>query len=248
MTLMIFSFRSNKWLSSILGIMSLCGALSSAQAVTPEETLKSLFETRYQGVGIQSVKKTPFNNLYEVVLDDQIVYTDEKNTFVMMGELFDTATKRNLTAARVRELTSVPFSIFPLKNAIKTVQGTGQNKIVVFSDPDCPYCKELEKELTKVNNITVYTFLLPLASHPDAARKAQIIWCSADSSRAWHDHMLRHKLDSKSKKECDTPIDANLKQARELRINGTPTLFFENGLRVPGAISANQIEEILKQK
>lgn len=232
-------------LGLVLGAMSVI--FSQAQA-TPETDLKTLFEGRFQGVTVESVKKTPFPDLYEVVLDNQIIYTDAKSTFVMMGELFDTKTKRNLTAERVRELSAVNFQIFPLKNAIKSVHGNGKDKIVVFSDPDCSYCKALEKELVKLNNVTIYTFLLPLSSHPDAERKANLIWCSADPKQTWHDHMLRDKLENNVKKTCNTPIASNIKLATELKINGTPTLFFESGLRVPGAISAEEINDILKQQ
>lgn len=232
-----------------LGIMFGAMSLIFSQAhATPETDLKTLFESRFQGVAVESVKKTPFPDLYEVVLDNQIIYTDAKSTFVMMGELFDTKTKRNLTAERVRELSAVNFQIFPLKNAIKSVHGNGKDKIVVFSDPDCSYCKALEKELVKVNNVTIYTFLLPLSSHPDAERKANTIWCSADPKQAWQDHMLRDKLESHAKKACSTPVASNIKLATELKINGTPTLFFESGLRVPGAISAEEIHDILKQQ
>jgi thiol:disulfide interchange protein DsbC len=138
------------------------------------------------------------------------------------------------------------FSKLPLDKAMVKVKGDGSRKIAIFSDPDCPFCKRLEPELEKLDNVTIYTFLYPLtALHPDAMRKATMVWCSPDRQRAWDDLMLRGKLPEGSL-SCATPILEINELARSLGINGTPGIVFESGKLIPGAISSDQIEAQFK--
>ena len=133
------------------------------------------------------------------------------------------------------------FSSLPLQLAIKNVKGEGKRKLVVFSDPDCPYCRRLEREtLRKMDNITIYTFLLPLEQHSDASRKAALIWCSKDKSKAWHDWMLDNKLPATSRL-CMAPLEGDQKLAQQLGIHGTPTLIFEDGRASSGTISPEEL-------
>jgi thiol:disulfide interchange protein DsbC len=131
----------------------------------------------------------------------------------------------------------------PLNQAIKVVKGNGSRKLAVFSDPDCPFCKQLEQQaLVGLNDVTIYTFLFPLAElHPDAANKAKAIWCAQDRTRAWQDWMLNGQL-PKGATTCATPVEENAELGKKLGIRGTPLLIFANGKRVSGAIPAQEIE------
>ena len=149
---------------------------------------------------------------------------------------------QNLTQKRLSELNAISWNDLPLDAAFKTVHGNGKRVLAVFVDPNCPYCKHFEKELVKVDDITVYTFLFPILSQ-DSHQKAQAIWCSADKSKAWSDWMLNGKVPAAA--NCATPIAENLAFARKNNITGTPTLIFANGQRVPGAISAERLEKML---
>jgi thiol:disulfide interchange protein DsbC len=151
---------------------------------------------------------------------------------------------QNLTEKRLRELSGVKWGDLPLDAAFKTVRGNGKRTLAVFSDPNCPYCKRFEKDLAKVDDVTIYTFLYPILS-PDSHEKAKAIWCSSDKSKAWSDLMLNGKVPAAA--QCDTPIDRNLALGRKFRINGTPTLIFASGERVPGAVSAEQLEKLFAQ-
>lgn len=229
-----------------LTMAMLAAGMMTANAWADEASLKKTIEATYPKVRVQSITKTPYTGLYEVFLDGQIIYTDEKLSFLIVeGRLIDPKNKRDITAERLDELTKVNFAALPLDKAIKVVKGNGSRKLVVFSDPDCPYCKKLEqKDLIGITDVTVYTFLYPLEElHPDAANKSRTIWCSQDKGKAWQEWMLNGQLPKS--KECDAPIDEVASLGRKLGIASTPTLIFENGKRVLGAYPAKEIEKLL---
>ncbi|HWT28742.1 MAG TPA: DsbC family protein, partial [Methylophilaceae bacterium] len=188
----------------IIGLIM--AALLTSSAYADEASLKKSIETVYPKLKVQSITKTPYAGLYEVFLDGQIIYTDDKFSFLIAeGKVIDPVSRRNLTGERLDELNKVDFASLPLDQAIKVVKGNGSRKLVVFSDPDCPFCKRLEqRELVNITDVTIYTFLFPLEQlHPDAANKARAIWCSADKSKAWTDWVLNNQL-PKAAGNCDT--------------------------------------------
>ncbi|MDR2219583.1 MAG: DsbC family protein [Methylobacillus sp.] len=220
--------------------------MMTTAAWADEASLKKAFEAAYPKFPVKSVTKTPYAGLYEIVVGGQIIYADEKLSFILVeGSLIDPKSRRNITQERMNELTKVNFSTLPFDKAIKVVKGNGSRKLVVFSDPDCPYCKKLEqKELASLTDVTIYTFLYPIPQlHPDAANKARAIWCSPDKVKAWQDWMLRGQLLKGT--ECDTPVDELIGLGDQLGIDSTPTLIFENGRRVLGAYPAKEIDELL---
>lgn len=226
---------------------TLLAGLLAANAWADEASLKKAVEAAYPKLKVHSVTKTPFNGLYEVFLGEEIFYTDEKFTYLIVeGRLIDAKSRKNLTSDRMEELTKVDFSSLPLNQAIKVVKGNGSRKLVVFSDPDCPYCKQLEQHsLAGLNDVTIYTFLYPLESlHPDAANKAKAIWCAPDRTRAWQDWMLNGQL-AKNGTTCSTPVEETAELGKKLGVRGTPLLIFSNGKRVSGAIPAQEIENRL---
>jgi len=181
----------------------------SGSALADEAGLRKAIEAAYPKVRIENITKTPYAGLYEVFLDGQIVYTNEKFSFLIAeGRLVDPKTKRDITGERMDELTKIKFSALPLDQAIKVVKGSGSRTMVVFSDPDCPYCKQLEqKELVNITDVTIYTFLYPLEQlHPDAGNKAKAIWCAPDRAKAWTDWAMNGKL-PEGAASCDTPLD-----------------------------------------
>lgn len=227
--------------------MTACGA----QADAPPKDLKANLAKKL-GQPVDTIKETPIKGLYEVVLNKRhIVYSDAKGEYVVVGDLVNVATKKSITEARMAELNKVDFAKLPLADAIKEVRGDGKRQIVVFSDPDCPFCKRLETQsLAGIDNITIYTFLMPIASlHPDAARKSELIWCAEDRTKAWQDFIFQGNLPAGGKANCETPIARNVKLGESLGINGTPALIFADGQIVSGAQPKEMIEKTLaKQK
>ena len=195
---------------------------------------------------IDEVSKTPMNGLYELrVNDSEIFYTDAEGNFLIQGNLIDTKAKRNLTEERVEKLSAIDFGALPLKDAFTVVRGNGKRKMAVFEDPNCGYCKRFERDLQKVSDVTVYMFLYPILS-PDSIEKSKNIWCTKDKAKAWHDMMVRDQPSPKA--TCDTAaIDRNIAFGKKHKITGTPTVFFVDGSRVPGAIGAPQVEKLLAE-
>ena len=205
---------------------------------------KNLAERLPSFAKIDEVSKTPMNGLYEVrVNESDIFYTDAEGNFLLQGNLIDTKAKRNLTEERVEKLSAIDFGALPLKDAFTIVRGTGKRKMAVFEDPNCGYCKRFERDLQKVNDVTVYMFLYPILS-PDSTEKSKSIWCAKDKGKTWQDLMVRDVAVPKA--ACDTSVlDRNIALGRKHKITGTPTLFFADGSRVPGAINSQQVEKFL---
>jgi thiol:disulfide interchange protein DsbC len=225
-------------------------ALMSAFATTAfadEASLKKAVEAAYPKFKVEKVTKTPYAGLYEVFMGGQIIYTDEKLSFLIAeGRLVDPKTKKDITGERLEELTKIDFSSLPLDQAIKVVKGNGSRKLVVFSDVDCPFCKRLERnELANITDVTVYTFLYPIEQlHPDAANKSKLIWCAKDRVKAWEDWILRDQLSSTAG-NCDVPLEKVGQLARRTGITSTPTLIFSDGKRMLGAQPYKEIERML---
>ena len=216
----------------------------SQLACADEASLKQKIEKAYPKFKVESVVKTPYAGLYEVFMGGQIIYTDEKLTFLIAeGQLVDPETKRNVTDERLAELTKIDFNSLPLDKAIKVVKGDGSRKLAVFSDVDCPFCKRLEQnELSNITDVTIYTFLYPLEQlHPNAAAKSKLIWCAGDRVAAWNDWVFNNKL-PESAGDCKVPLEEVGNLARKLGVVSTPTLIFSDGKRVQGAQPYKAIE------
>lgn len=205
-----------------------------------EATLRARFAERI-GAQPESIQRTPFG-LYEVIVAGDIFYTDAKADYVVMGRVFDTRTREDITQKRKDEINKVDFKTLPLDQAIKTVRGDGSRVMAVFADPNCGFCKSLERTLLDMKNVTIYTFLYPILS-PDSMEKSKNIWCAKDRSKAWNELMISGKAPAAG--DCKTPLEANLALGQKLNVNGTPTVFFTNGQRAPGALPANHLEERL---
>jgi len=219
----------------------------SLSTFADEDTLREVMKNTYPELPIKSIQKTDYNDLYEVFIGSQIIYTNDAFDFLIVeGRVVDPKTKIDLTELRLEELSRVNFNDLPLSDAIKVVKGDGKRKIAIFSDVDCPYCKRLEKkELSNIDNITIYTFLYPLAIHPEAEEKSKKIWCAKDRAKAWSDYIFNDKL-PKNSGDCKTPINKIVKLGKDLGISSTPTIILSNGKRVPGAIPYKQLEEYLQ--
>ena len=194
---------------------------------------------------IDEVSKTPIAGLYELRVGTDIYYSDEKGNHLIDGHIVETATRTNLTQARVDKLTAIDVAALPLKDAIVWKQGSGARKLVVFADPNCGYCKRFERDLNSVKDVTVYTFLYPILGG-DSPEKSKNIWCAKDRTAAWRDWMLDGVAPARAMGQCDTgAIERNTELGQKHKINGTPALVFEDGKRVGGAIPAAQIEKQL---
>jgi thiol:disulfide interchange protein DsbC len=227
-------------LTAILAAALLAFA-AHAQSGTEAEIKKSLEASLGNGAKIESVRDAGFLGLYEVVVSVDVVYTDKKAAYLLLGDIVETKSRRNLTEERKNKLAQIKFSDLPLDIAVKQVRGNGKRVFATFEDPNCGYCKKLAKEVAAMTDVTIYTFLYPILS-PSSTEKSKAIWCAADRAKAWNDWMVNGVEPATGK--CDaTAIDKVVALGRKLNIRGTPTIFFTDGSRIPGYVPVSQIEQ-----
>lgn len=202
------------------------------------------FRAMYPNTRFTGVRKSKISGLYEVVMGDNVAYTDESGRYFVFGHLFDMQEQVDITAQRQTAAKKTEFPSQFLANAIKTVKGDGSRVVAVFSDPDCPYCKKLEGELAKIDNVTVYTFMYPLEQlHPEAKTKSISVWCSGNRQAAWQQTVLTGAPPKLA--ACNNPINDNLVLGSRLGVTGTPTLISMDGRLMPGAAPAEKLEQWL---
>ncbi len=220
--------------------LAISGLMTADVAMANPDLVKKEVEKKFPEVKIERVTKTIYGGLYEIFAGSEILYTDEKVTFLVLGNLIDTQTRNNITEARMQKLTAIKFDDLPLEQAIKLVRGNGSRRMAIFADPNCGYCKRFEQDVNQLENVTAYIFTYPILS-PDSMTKSKSIWCSPDRLKAWQDQMLRGQAPTAAG-TCESPVDKLVALGQRLRINGTPTTFFENGERISGAIPREQID------
>ncbi len=194
--------------------------------------------------GIQEVRKTPVPGLFEVRANDsEIYYTDAQGNYLIQGELYDLRKQINLTKERENVLTAVKWDSLPFKDSITFTRGNGARKLAVFADPNCGYCKKFERDLLKVDNVTVHVFQIGILG-PDSKTKNRAIWCSRDKGQAWLDWMVRGTAPAEAAAMCDaSAVTRNEAFATKVKVTGTPALLFEDGSRVGGALSMEDLEQ-----
>lgn len=218
------------------------------RAQNAEETkLRQALALKFPKTTLESVTRLPFPGLYEVVMGGEVVYTDARAEFMMGGTLYDIRTlpARDITQDTKQKLVSKSLTTSH-DSAIKMVRGNGKRVIYTFEDPNCGYCRELYKELGKMTDITVYTFLLPILS-PDSADKSRAIWCSKDRAKAWDQVMTKGSL-ADQVKPCDAPLEKNAQLAQRFNIRGTPAIYLASGQQIGGYVPAAQIEQALGKR
>lgn len=248
--------RAQHLIAAIAFASSAAALAADGAAIPPAEPaaveMRQALASRYPNTKFGDIQRSAVPGLWEVWMGANVAYVTDEGRHFIFGHLYDMQTQVDLTAAKKELLrpqgeaapAALSFSDLPLGDAIKTVRGKGERKLAVFSDPHCTYCRQLEKSLDKLDNITVYTFLFPIESlHPEAAAVAQSIWCAKDRTRAWKKYMGLGKAPAPAR--CDTPIDRNVALAANARINGTPYILFANGDKAAGALDTASLERRL---
>jgi thiol:disulfide interchange protein DsbC len=253
-------------------LLALSFDVLAASPTADESLLLASLKKAHPGTHFSSVARTPIPGWYEVWMGSNVAYVNSKNLrYLVFGRLFDTQSMTDLTAPKLAQAERLqqqaeerhddapvlPIAQLPLADAIKTVHGNGgdaSRSVVVFSDPACPYCKRLEPELDKIDNVTIYTFLVPF----QGVALPTAIWCAADRQQAWRQAMHEEEQNGiampnsirsivPSPVSCATPLDRNLALAQRLKVQGTPTLFFANERRIDGVADAIEIEAQIKR-
>ena len=215
--------------------------------VAADSDVRAALAKQFPGVKITSISPSPtVPGWLEVNTADRLVYATPDGRLLFVGNVIDLASKADLTGARWRELNPIDFQALPLNLAVTVRKGKGSRVVAVFSDPHCPYCQQLEKELAGLDDVTVHTFLFPLeAIHPGATETAKKIWCAKDRAGTWTRWMLEQKLEV-TDAGCDTQGLTTVENlGRQLKVSATPTLFFSDGSRQDGAPDAKGLVDAL---
>ena len=213
------------------------------------EIITSIEKNNPDMKGIQEVRETPIQNLYEIRINSSdIFYSDKDGKTLFLGSMFksENGTKINITEQRISDLTKVDISKLNFKDAITRKIGSGKNTIITFEDPNCGYCKKIHGELLKLKNVTIHTFILPILG-PKSLEVSKVIWCSKDKLKAWDDYLINQTLPEA--KMCDvSALERNIIFAKEHKIRGTPTLIFKNGKIISSYLTTEQIMENINKK
>lgn len=232
--------------------LGLLGAALVATSAHANEAVirKNLSERLPNLPRIEDVRATPMRGLFEIRINGtDLLYTDAEGNYLIQGALIDTKARVNLTEERLEKLTAIAFDDLPLKDAFTVVRGNGQRKLAVFADPNCGFCKRFERDLAKLDNVTIHTFLYPVLGK-DSEQKSRAIWCARDRAKTWDDWMLRGVTppEPKADAKCDAAaLGRNIAFGQKYRITGTPTTILANGTRVPGAVGLDRLEPLLAQ-
>ncbi len=229
----------------VAGLAVLAGLAQADEA----SIRKNLAERIPQLKQIDEVNKTAVPGLFEIrVNGSEIFYVDADANHLIQGNLIDTKQRRNLTEERIEKLSMVAFDSLPAKDGFTIVRGNGKRKLAVFEDPNCGYCKRFERDLQKVDNVTISMYLYPILGEA-SVEKSKAVWCAKDKGKAWQDLMVREQAPpAAGAPGCDTTaLDRNMAFGKKHKITGTPTLIFADGSRVPGAISTAQVEKYLNE-
>lgn len=219
--------------------------LVSFAAFADETALREHLQKTYPQIGqIDQVNKSPMPGIYEVVTPDHLFYTDKKGDYLINGVIWDLRSMRNITEERSRKLFAVDYKKLPFELTFKEVKGNGKRELLIFTDPNCGYCKKLERELQKVDNVTIYRLMFPIFEGSDV--KVRNVWCSNDRTKTWTDMLLNGVVaPAATDPKCSYPVNKALEWGQKMRINGTPAMIFSDGTLVPGALPAEEIEKAL---
>lgn len=220
----------------------------AAAARADEAQIRRVVEAQFEGAKVEGIGPAPLG-LYEVRVRTargvQLVYSDADAQHLFIGRILDTKAERDITNERLRKLNAVKFDTLPFDQAVKVQHGNGRRVLAMFSDPHCPYCRQFEQSLQKVDDVTIYVFMFPVI-RPDLADHSRAVWCSADRAKAWVDLALNGKVPA-AKPSCANPVEKNVELGQKLGVTATPTLFFASGERVSGVLHPTDLTEELEK-
>jgi thiol:disulfide interchange protein DsbC len=241
----LFSTRLGGLARALPSVAAVVLSLFSVAANADEAAIRKALSERLPTVKIDEISKAMVPGLYELRMGTEVFYADEQGNFLIQGHVIDTKTKVDLTEARIEKLSAIDFASLPLKDALLIKQGSGARRFVVFADPNCGYCKHLEKDLLTMKDVSIYTFVMPILG-PDSNVKARDIWCNKEPGKTWRNWMVDGTAPPKNMGKCDVAaLDRNVEMGHKYRVQGTPAIVFEDGTRAPGAIPLDQIESRL---
>jgi thiol:disulfide interchange protein DsbC len=232
-------------------VAAVAAVLLASLALANEAVIRKVLESKMGGVKIEGIQPGPIPGLFEVRYRSaegvQVLYTDANANHIILGEIYQANSSRNLTEERKRKLNAIKFESLPLDMAVKVQRGNGKRVMAMFSDPYCPACRQFEKSLAQIDNVTIYIFMYPVI-RPENTEHSRAVWCSPDRAKAWLELAAAPKPKiPDAGVGCGDPVDKVLKLGRGLAVNSTPTIILANGERVTGGLAAPDLKDLLDQ-
>ena len=230
---------------------SLVLLLFTASVSANEAQIRKALEPKLGGAKIEGVQPAPVAGLWEVRVRTErglrILYTDASAAHVIDGNIHDVRANRDLTEERLRKLNAVKFEALPLDLAVKVQRGNGRRVLAMFSDPYCPACRQFERTLGQMDDITIYVFMFPVI-RPENIEHSRAVWCSPDRAKAWLELAAAPQPKvPPAAPSCPNPVDKVLDLGQKLGVNSTPTLIFANGERLAGGLRLADLTEMLEK-
>ena len=229
-------------------------AATEAAPTAREASLMAALQKAHPTTKFTSVTASPVPGLFEVWMGANVAFVAAADPrHFIFGRIVDTATMTDITGPKLvqaeRERSGADGNAsgdvktdvrtLPLADALKAVRGNGARKLYVFSDPGCSYCRKLELELVKLNDTTIFTFVVPFQGR----QLPQSVLCAADPAKAWQALMLNGDSPALAMQaDCASAVDRNLQLARQWGVSGTPTLIYADGTRSSGFVDAVEVE------
>lgn len=228
-----------------LALASLLVSTLATQVWADEAAVRKALNDLMPGAPIESIAASEIKGLYEVVSGGSIFYASEDGRYLLQGQLYDAAAKKNITESKLAKSRKAALDKMGEQNMIVFKPGASKHVVSVFTDIDCGYCRKLHSEIDQylAQGITVRYMFFPRAGKgSDSYAKAISVWCADDRQKALTAAKKGDALDSKT---CANPIDQHMQLGEAFGMNGTPMIVTEKGNILPGYVPAQQLAKIL---
>lgn len=204
-----------------------------ANADDAETKVRAAIATLAPGVKPDQVEKSELPGFYSVVLKGQVIYVSEDGRYLVQGDVFDIKAKESLSGRALAGVRGAALKALPLDKRLVFAPPNPKHTVVVFTDVDCPYCRQFHKQIAAFNQagIAVQYVFFPLQIHPNADKKAVSVWCAQDRKAAYTAAMNGQDPGAKT---CDNPIAETTALGMKIGIGGTPTILTPDGIQVNG--------------
>jgi thiol:disulfide interchange protein DsbC len=219
--------------NKFLPVVALIAIAASAHAEgSGEKAVRDAMHSLLPMTKIDEVVKSDMPGFYEVLVSGQVVYVSADGKYLLQGNLYNVAQKKDLTAVRVATMREQALQRLPDAKKMVFSPEHPKHTVTVFTDVDCPYCRQFHKQIVEFNRqgIAVKYVLFPLDIHPGADKKAVAVWCAADRNTAYTAAM--NGQDPGAGTCANNPVSETKALAIAIGINGTPTVLAEDGSQV----------------